>query len=137
MRLKRWICFVVILAVVLATMPTLSHAASFQNHGNMAQGDSAVTSDQSSARAHTGCVSQHGQDGQKTVVKQEKSEKSTCCDDRVCQCMGGVCSGVAKLFGTSGGFELIPSRATKARFLIDDVAAATHHYSRIKRPPRS
>lgn len=130
--IKKWISCIVVLAFVVTTIPSISHAAMSHDSGNFA-----VKSEQTSALTHEGCAGHDGQkqDVQKTVEKKDISEKS-CCDGKTCKCIGSSCNGSVKVFG-SNNFGFTSPRSVKALFSIEERTADSDFYSRIKRPPRA
>ena len=132
MRMRKWISFVVMLAFVVTTIPSISHAAMSHDSGNVA-----VKSKQTSAPTHEDCAGHDGQkqDVQKNVEKKDSSEKS-CCDGKTCKCIGSSCNGSVKIFG-SNNFSFNSPLSVKALFSIEERTADSDFYSRIKRPPRA
>lgn len=129
---RKWISFVVVLAFVATTMPSISHAAMSHDGGNVA-----VKSEQASAPLHEGCAGHDGpkQDMQKTVENKDGSGKS-CCDGKICKCIGSSCNGSVKVFG-SNNFVFTSPRSVKVLFSIEKRTADSDFYSLIKRPPRA
>jgi hypothetical protein len=135
MKWKIAINVLVVLAFVLGTMPSISHAS--MNHimePVVAAAESAAVSDQAT---HEDCHG-HGeqkQDVQKTAAKKETSDKSSHCEGK-CKCVSNSCSGYAKIFGM-GNVGLAFPRTTKAPFSIEQQIVVSDLHSRIKRPPRA
>jgi len=131
--MRKWISMIVMMAFVVTTIPSISHAAMSHDGGSTV----AVKSEQASAPAHEGCAGHDGQkqDAQKTAAKKDSSGKS-CCDGKACKCIGSSCNGSAKVFG-SNSFGLTSPRAVKAPFAFEQRVAVSDFYSRIKRPPRA
>jgi hypothetical protein len=132
MNMRKWISFIVILAFVVTTIPSISHAAMSHDSGT-----TVVKSEQVNAPTHEDCHG-HGeqkQDVQKTAEKKDSSSKH-CCDGKTCKCIGSSCNGSAKVFG-SNSFGLTSPRAVKAPFSFEETVAVSDFYSRIKRPPRA
>lgn len=132
MRMRKWISMIVMMAFVVTTIPSISHAV--MSHDG---GASIVKSEQASAPAHEDCVGHGGQkqDVQKTAEKKASSGKP-CCDGKTCKCIGNSCNGSAKVFG-SNSFGLTSPRAVKAPFSFEETITVSDFYSRIKRPPRA
>jgi hypothetical protein len=131
MNMRKWISFIVILAFVVTTIPSISHAA--MSHDS---GATVVKSEQVNAPTHEDCA---GHDGQKQDVQKTAEKKSSdkpCCDGKTCKCIGSSCNGSAKVFG-SNSFGLTSPRAVKAPFSFEETIAISDFYSRIKRPPRA
>lgn len=128
---RKWISFLVILAFVVTTLPSISHAAMSHDSGT-----SVVKSEQASAPSHEGCAGHDGQkqDAKKIATKKDSSGKP-CCDGKTCKCIGNSCNGPTKIFG-SNSFDLISPLAVKALFSFEEKVAFSDFYSRIKRPPR-
>lgn len=129
---RKWISFLVILAFVVTTIPSISHAAMSHDGGTTIE-----KSEQASAPSHEGCAGHDGQkqDAQKTVEKKDSSGKP-CCDGKTCKCIGSSCNSPAKIFG-SNSFGLTSPIAVKAPFSFEGTIAVSDFYSRIKRPPRA
>lgn len=133
MRIQKWISIIVMMAFVVTTIPSISHAAMPHDDGGML----AVKSEQASPPVHEGCAGHDGQkqDTQKTVEKKDSSENS-CCDGKTCKCIDSSCNGSVKIFG-SNSFGFTSPRSAKAQFSIEERTADSDFYSRIKRPPRA
>lgn len=123
---------IVMMAFVVTTIPSISHAAMSHDSGTVT-----VKSEQVSAPTHEGCAGHDGQkqDVQKTAEKKDSSSKS-CCDGKTCKCIGSSCNGSVKIFG-SNNFGFTSPRAVKAPFSFEQQIAISDFYSRIKRPPRA
>lgn len=133
MRMRKWIGMIVMMAFVVTTIPSISHAAMSHDDG----GTAAVKSEQASAPTHEDCAGHGGQkqDVQKTAEKKDSSGKP-CCDGKTCKCIGSSCNGSVKIFG-SNNFGFTSPRAVKAPFSFEQRIAISDFYSRIKRPPRA
>jgi hypothetical protein len=135
MKWKIAINVLVVLAFVLGTMPSISHAS--MNHimePVVAAADSVAVSDQT---AHEDCPG-HGeqkQDVQKTSSKKETSDKTSHCEGK-CKCVSNSCGGYAKIFGAVDVGLSFP-RTVKAPFSFEQQIVISDLHSRIKRPPRA
>lgn len=129
-RFRKWISCLVMLAFVITTMPSLSHAA-------MPHGNAAASTDQTAAATHEDCAGHEGkaQDALKTADKSAPKGDNECCG-KTCKCVNSSCSSAAKIMGQHGnGF--LPSQTQRAAFAFEEQILDSGIVSRLKRPPRA
>ena len=124
MPLKKCVQFVVMLAFVLVTTPTLGHAALGYHHPVKAVPAAYHQSED-------GC-GQHG--GMTQPSKSGNAPAKSCCD-KTCQCLG-ACNAAVKVLGQQMlvGFTPVVS---KTQFSLWQDGTVSGLSGRIKRPPRA
>lgn len=129
--LRKWLNIVVMMAFVVSTMPTLSHASMPHDMG----GQKIVKAEPAKKKHHC-----HEEVEKAEPVKTASDEapcpsKKSCCDGATCKCLGNACNGAAKVLGMNT-FGFLPVIA-KAVFTTSQDRIASSLSDRIKRPPRS
>jgi hypothetical protein len=129
--LRKWLSIVVMLAFVVSTMPTLSHASMPSDMSS----HNVVKAEPAKKKHHC-----HEEAEKAEPVKTASDEapcpsKKSCCDGATCKCLGNACNGAAKILGLIdlGFFPL----AAKETFSISQDRLVSSLSDRIKRPPRS
>ena len=131
-KLRKWISCLVMLAFVLTTMPSLSHAA--MPHDNAV---AVGMSDQAAVAPHEDCAGHEAQapDAQKAADQEAPKSDGKCCD-KICKCTNSSCNGAAKIMGQHGN-AFTPSAALRTAFAFEEQTLDSGIVSRLKRPPRA
>lgn len=122
---------VVMLAFVVSTMPTLSHASMPSD-----MGQKVVKTESAPTQKHHCHEEADKAEPAKTASDEAPCpSKKSCCDGAACKCLGNACNGTAKVLGIIGlsFFPLV----TKERFTLSEDRNTSSLSDRIKRPPRS
>lgn len=133
MKFRDCIRFLVMLAFVLTTAPTVGHAA-------MAS-EAPVKSVKTEAQPVKGdhdCCPKGKKDRSEDIASgkgKTHSDKNDCCDKNG-KCVSNSCTNTAKVSSLDSSYVYSPM-AAKTRFSLAQEGAATGLSNRIKRPPRA
>lgn len=129
MRMRAWITLIALLAFVVTTMPSISHASISQNEAT-----SHTHSDLSGKDHH---CHHHSKSSEKKPGSSDPSIpcKKSCCD-KSCKCVGNSCSSAVKASGLNDLTAFSPKKA-KSQFGLLKVEMISTFPNRIKRPPRA
>lgn len=137
MKLKDCIRFLVMLAFVVTTMPTIGHAAMPSKTPVKTE----QTQDKQAKDEHDCCPKgkqaskKHCPEDMASNEGKTHPDKNGCCDKNG-KCVSNSCTNTSKVSSFDNGYLYSP-QAEKTKFSFSHESAATGLTDRIKRPPRA
>ena len=129
--LRKWLSFVVMLAFVITTVPTLSHASMAADTGHK------TVKVAQAKKHHHCCPEMTKKDEAKKTASHDKHcpmHTKSCCDAGFCKCVGGSCT-AAKILGSNS--IIAPFVTRKTTFTVSQDRLSSSLSERIKRPPKA